>query len=54
MYDILKDFAGPVATICVAAVAGFITWSFNRRQLIIAKDKLKFDYLISDIRITRL
>jgi hypothetical protein len=42
-YDTFKDFAAPVATIVVAITAGFITWSYNMRQLIIAQDKLKLD-----------
>lgn len=43
MYDVAKDFAGPIATIIVAVAAGWITWTYNRRQTVIAADKLKFD-----------
>jgi hypothetical protein len=38
-YDLLKDFAGPVATITAAAVAVFITWRLGRGQLAIAKQQ---------------
>jgi|ERR1041385_3135031 hypothetical protein len=42
-YVLLKDFSGPVATAFVGLVALFITYSWNRRQAVIALDKLKFD-----------
>jgi hypothetical protein len=49
-YDILKDFAGPLATTFAATVAAIITFYFNRRQTQIATaqrdiavDKLKVD-----------
>src|SRR5882724_4916167 len=45
MYYVLKDFAGPIATICVALVAGYITWSYNQNQARMALDKLKIDLL---------
>ena len=50
MYEILKDFAGPVVTLIAASVAGTITFVLARIQARIAKsqrdialDKLKFD-----------
>ena len=57
IYSILKDFAGPLATVFAATVAAIITFYFNRRQTAIAstqmdiaasqrdvaKDKLKVD-----------
>jgi hypothetical protein len=36
LYSVLKDFAGPVATIIAAAVATFITWRLGSRQVAIA------------------
>ena len=49
-YQVLKDFAGPVAAIIGAIVAGTITFIFGRAQTRIAQsqrdialDKLKFD-----------
>jgi hypothetical protein len=42
-YEVAKDFAGPVATIVIALAAGYITWSYNKKQVMIAQDKLKFD-----------
>jgi hypothetical protein len=44
-YDVLKDFSAPVVTGLVGAVALFIQISFNRKQAVIAEDKLKFDLL---------
>jgi hypothetical protein len=43
IYDVLKDFAGPVATMTVAVVAGYITWSYNKKQVEIARERLKLD-----------
>jgi hypothetical protein len=37
MYHVLKDFAGPVATIIAATVAVFFTWRIGRGQLQIAR-----------------
>jgi hypothetical protein len=37
MYHVLKDFAGPVATIIAATVAVFFTWRLGRGQLQIAR-----------------
>lgn len=49
-YDVLKDFAGPVATTVAAITAIVVTYRFNKRQIAIslaqrdiAVDKLKFD-----------
>jgi hypothetical protein len=49
-YEVLKDFAGPVATTIAAIAAIVVTQRFNKRQLEvsscqrdIALDKLKFD-----------
>lgn len=39
MYQLLKDFAGPVATIIAAAVAVFVTWRLGRGQQRIAKQQ---------------
>lgn len=36
-YDVLRDFAGPIATVFAAAgVAGFVTWKLGKRQVEIA------------------
>jgi hypothetical protein len=50
MYSVLRDFAGPLATLLAAVAAIVVTTLFNRWQLRIAKsqrdiahDKLKFD-----------
>jgi hypothetical protein len=50
MHEILKDFAGPVATIVAAIAAACIAYIFGARQSAIAKtqadialDKLKYD-----------
>ncbi len=57
VYSLLRDFAGPLATVFAATVAALITFHFNKRQTIIAaaqrdiaasqrdiaKDKLKVD-----------
>jgi hypothetical protein len=37
LYQILKDFAGPVATIIAAATAVFVTWRLGLRQAKIAE-----------------
>jgi hypothetical protein len=49
-YEFFKDFAGPIATVCAAAAAVFVTIHFNRKQMQIAEtqknialDKLKWD-----------
>lgn len=49
-YDVLRDFAGPVATTIAAITAILVTRRFNKRQIAvsgaqrdIALDKLKFD-----------
>ena len=49
-YDVLKDFAGPVATTIAAITAIVVTHRFNKRQIAISQaqrdialDKLKFD-----------
>lgn len=49
-YQFFKDFAGPIATLCAAAAAVFVTIHFNRRQTAISEtqknialDKLKWD-----------
>jgi hypothetical protein len=50
LYEFLKDFAGPVATVVAAATAAWITFRFNSKQTSIAQsqaeialDKLKVD-----------
>jgi hypothetical protein len=49
-YDVLKDFAGPVATTIAAITAIVVTHRFNKRQIEVSRaqrdialDKLKFD-----------
>jgi hypothetical protein len=49
-YDLLKDFAGPVATTIAAITAIVVTQRFNKRQIEVSRaqrdialDKLKFD-----------
>jgi type II secretory pathway pseudopilin PulG len=39
MYEILKDFAGPVATIIASITAAGITWYFASRQAQIAQQQ---------------
>jgi type II secretory pathway pseudopilin PulG len=39
MYEILKDFAGPVATIIASITAAFITWRFASWQARIAQQQ---------------
>jgi hypothetical protein len=39
MYQILKDFAGPVATIIASVTAAFITWRFASWQARIAQQQ---------------
>jgi hypothetical protein len=50
LYDVLKDFAGPVVTLIAAGAATSITYVINRNQVRIAQsqrdialDRLKFD-----------
>jgi hypothetical protein len=43
MYEILKDFAGPVATVIVAAFVGWITWSHNTTQTALARYNLRIN-----------
>jgi hypothetical protein len=38
-YNLLKDFAGPVATIIAAAVAVFVTWRLGSRQAATAQQQ---------------
>lgn len=49
-YEFAKDFAGPIATVCAAAAAVFVTVRFNQKQTQISEtqknialDKLKWD-----------
>jgi hypothetical protein len=39
MYQLLKDFAGPVATVIAAGVAVFVTWRLGRGQQRIAEQQ---------------
>jgi len=39
MYQVFKDFAGPIATIIAAFAAAY----FARQQMVIARDKLQHD-----------
>jgi hypothetical protein len=43
MYSILKDFAGPFATVVAAGAASFVVLYFNRAQLRIAEQRLVLD-----------
>jgi hypothetical protein len=50
MYQIFKDFAGPIATITAALVALSVTWYFAwhqkkvaKEQAFIAREKLRLD-----------
>jgi hypothetical protein len=43
MLEVMKAFAAPTVTALVGAAAIFIQISFNRRQAVIAEDRLKFD-----------
>jgi hypothetical protein len=43
MYELFKDFAGPIATVVVAVFVGLITWRYNKKQTEIAQEKLKID-----------
>ena len=43
MYSMLKDFAGPFATVVAAAAASFLVFYFNRGQLRIAEQRLVLD-----------
>lgn len=43
MYEILKDFAGPVATIVAAVAAVRVTAHFAREQARLASEKLRYD-----------
>ena len=38
-YDVLHDFAGPVATIIAASVAFYVTWRLGRSQLAVAQQQ---------------
>src|SRR5882757_8053862 len=48
-YDVLKDFAGPVATVIAAASALAVTAYFNFRQAAIATAQLKIAATQRDI-----
>jgi hypothetical protein len=43
MYQVLKDFAGPVATIIAALAAVYVTAHFARKQAWLAREKLRYD-----------
>jgi hypothetical protein len=43
IYAVMKDFAGPVATILAALVAVGVTWVFARRQWKTEREKLLLD-----------
>jgi hypothetical protein len=43
MYQVLKDFAGPVATIVASPSAVYVTAHFAQRQAWLAKEKLRYD-----------
>ena len=53
MYQIFKDFAGPVATIIAAFAAVSVTGYFACQQAVIARDKLEHDvfYRLYDRRV---
>jgi hypothetical protein len=43
MYSVLKDFAGPAATVIAAAAASFVVFYFNRAQVRMAEQRLVLD-----------
>jgi hypothetical protein len=50
MYEILKDFAGPVATFIASVTAAWVTWHFGswqakiaRQQADLAEERVKLD-----------
>jgi hypothetical protein len=42
-HEVVRDIATPVITIVVGLVALFVQVHFNRKQTVVAEDKLKFD-----------
>jgi hypothetical protein len=42
-HEVVRDLATPVVTIVVGFVAVFVQIHFNRKQSVVAEDKLKFD-----------
>jgi len=53
-YDLFHDFAGPVATICAAGAALWVTWRFNSRQASIAQQQAATARQQADIASMRL
>jgi hypothetical protein len=41
-YDVLKDFAGPVATVIASIAAGFVAYMLGSRQVDIAREQARF------------
>jgi hypothetical protein len=52
-YQVLRDFAGPVATIFAACVAVFVTWWIGRGQLRIARQQAKIAAQQTDLAAIR-
>lgn len=42
-HEVVRDLATPIVTIIVGLVAVFVQIHFNRKQTVVAEDKLKFD-----------
>jgi hypothetical protein len=42
-HEVVRDLATPVVTVIVGLVALFVQIHFNRKQTVVAEDKLKFD-----------
>jgi hypothetical protein len=53
-YALLRDFAGPVATIVAASAAVFVTWRLGRAQHRVAADQAKIAQLQADLATVRL
>ena len=43
MYSVIKDFAGPVATVIAAAAASYVAYHFSRAQLDATNKRLVLD-----------
>ncbi|MGA7657441.1 MAG: hypothetical protein WCA96_11750, partial [Methylocella sp.] len=41
MYQLFKDFAGPIATIIASLAAAFVAWQLGRTQADISKSQLR-------------
>ena len=54
LYGILKDFAGPVATVTAASTAVFVTWRIGRTQAAIARQQADIAQQQADTALDRL